>query len=134
MAKKMVTVYGMSDALGMMAPASVQHQYLEGQAYMDCSQETSGIVDREVKSILENCYRDAVRVLTENRELLDEIAEYLLVKETITGEELMAFINPPVAEAPAEEIPAEQEPAAEVPVEESIPVEEATPQAPENTE
>ena len=103
-AKKMVTVYGMSEALGMMAPASVQHQYLEGQAYMDCSQETAGIVDREVKTILENCYNDAKQVLVENRALLDEIAEYLLVKETITGEELMAFINSPAKEeAPAEE-------------------------------
>ena len=103
-AKKMVTVYGMSDALGMMAPASVQHQYLEGQAYMDCSQETAGIVDREVKTILENCYNDAKQVLVKNRALLDEIAEYLLVKETITGEELMAFINPPAKE----EVPAEE--------------------------
>ena len=102
-AKKMVTVYGMSDALGMMAPASVQHQYLEGQAYMDCSQETSGIVDREIKTILENCYNDAKQVLTDNRALLDEVAEYLLLKETITGEELMAFINPPAEEAPAQE-------------------------------
>ena len=104
-AKKMVTVYGMSDALGMMAPASVQHQYLEGQAYMDCSPETAAVVDREVKDILERCYQEAVRVLTENRALLDEIAEFLLVKETITGEELMAFVNPPVREA--EQAPAE---------------------------
>ena len=95
LSKKMVTLYGMSDALGMMAPAAVQHQYLEGNAYLDCSQETSAIVDKEVKKILEECYEDAKRILTENRNLLDEIAQYLLVKETITGEELMAFINPP---------------------------------------
>nr|MBQ8245455.1 ATP-dependent zinc metalloprotease FtsH [Oscillospiraceae bacterium] len=107
-AKKMVTVYGMSEALGMMAPASVQHQYLEGQAYMDCSQETAGIVDREVKTILEYCYNDAKQVLVENRALLDEIAEYLLVKETITGEELMAFINPPKAEESIEEVSTEE--------------------------
>ena len=94
LARKMVTVYGMSDALGLMAPASVQHQYLEGQAYLDCSQETSGIVDKEVKALLENCYNEAKQTLTDNRKLLDEIAEYLLVKETITGDELMAFINP----------------------------------------
>ena len=94
LARKMVTVYGMSDALGLMAPASVQHQYLEGQAYLDCSQETSGIVDKEVKALLENCYNEAKQILTDNRKLLDEIAEYLLVKETITGDELMAFINP----------------------------------------
>ena len=107
-AKKMVTLYGMSDALGLMAPASVQHQYLEGNAYLDCSQQTSAIVDEEVKKILESCYSDAKKILTENRALLDEIAEYLLVKETITGEELMAFVNPPapVAEI-AEEAPAE---------------------------
>jgi len=106
-ARKMVTLYGMSDALGMMAPASVQHQYLEGQAYLDCSQETSAIVDQEVKKILENCYNDAKRVLTENRALLDEIALYLLEKETITGEELMAFINPP-AQDTAEEASTEE--------------------------
>ena len=88
----------MSDALGMMAPAAVQHQYLEGNAYLDCSQETSAIVDTEVKKILESCFEESKKLLTENRQLLDEIAEYLLVKETITGEELMAFVNPPAAE------------------------------------
>ncbi len=95
LAKKMVTLYGMSDALGMMAPASVQHQYLEGNSYMDCSQETAAIVDREVKRILEECHNEAKRILSENRTLLDEISEYLLVKETITGDVLMAFVNPP---------------------------------------
>ncbi len=95
LARKMVTLYGMSDALGMMAPAAVQHQYLEGNAYLDCSQETSAIVDKEIKSILESCYSQAKQLLTDNRALLDEIAEYLLVKETITGDELMAFVNAP---------------------------------------
>ncbi|MBQ6839144.1 MAG: ATP-dependent zinc metalloprotease FtsH [Oscillospiraceae bacterium] len=93
LAKHMVTLYGMSDELGLMAPAAVQHQYLEGQAYLDCSQETAATVDREVQKILDTCYEDAKRVLTENRALLDEIAEFLLVKETITGEELMAYVN-----------------------------------------
>jgi cell division protease FtsH len=100
LARNMITQYGMSETLGLMAPASVQHQYLEGNAYLDCSQETSAIVDKEVKLTLERCYNDAKQILTDNRGLLDEIAEYLLVKETITGEEMMAFINPP--EAPAE--------------------------------
>ena len=95
LAKKMVTLYGMSDTLGMMAPAAVQHQYLEGNAYLDCSQETSAMVDKEVKEILERCYNDAKKILVENRALLDEISLHLLAKETITGEELMAFINPP---------------------------------------
>ena len=99
LAKKMVTLYGMSDALGMMAPATVQHQYLEGNSYLDCSQETAALVDQEVKSILAQCYEDAKRVLTENRALLDEISEYLLVKETITGDELMAYVKATQKEA-----------------------------------
>ena len=106
-AKKMVTLYGMSDALGMMAPASVQHQYLEGSSYLDCSQETAALVDKEVKQILETCYNDAKKILADNRELLDEISLYLLSKETITGEELMAFVNPPAPEADSEETSAE---------------------------
>ena len=93
LARNMVTLYGMSDALGLMAPASVQNQYLEGQAYMDCSQETAAIVDREVQTILSREYEAARKLLTDNRELLDEISLYLLNKETITGDELMAFVN-----------------------------------------
>ena len=109
LAKKMVTVYGMSDALGMMAPASVQHQYLEGNAYLDCSQETSAIVDKEVKQTLERCYNDAKKILADNRALLDEISEYLLVKETITGDELMAFINPPAKDVASPETTSTEE-------------------------
>ena len=101
LAKHMVTLYGMSDELGLMAPAAVQHQYLEGQAYLDCSQETAAIVDREVKKILNTCYQDALQRLKDNRALLDEIALYLLAKETITGEELMAYVN--AAQQPKEE-------------------------------
>ena len=93
LARNMVSLYGMSDALGLMAPASVNHQYLEGQAYLDCSQETSALVDQEVKKLLERCYADAKEILTANRELLDEIAQYLLAKETISGDELMAYVN-----------------------------------------
>ena len=76
-----------------MAPASVSNQYLDGQSYLDCSQETSAQVDAAVKRILNTCYADACRILTENRALLDEISEFLLVKETITGEEMMAFVR-----------------------------------------
>ncbi len=93
LARNMVTQYGMSDALGLMAPASVQHQYLEGNAYLDCSQDTSAQVDQEMRKLLDQCFADAVQVLTENRSLLDEIALFLLQKETITGEELMTFVN-----------------------------------------
>ena len=93
LARNMVTQYGMSDALGLMAPASVSNKYLEEQSYMDCSQETAAIVDREVQKLLQQAYGDAVELLKNNRALLDEISEYLLAKETITGDELMAFIN-----------------------------------------
>jgi len=103
LARNMVALYGMSDALGLMAPASVNHQYLEGQSYLDCSQETSSLVDKEVKKLLEQCYENAKAILTANRALLDEISEYLLVKETITGDELMAFVN--ATNAPADDAP-----------------------------
>ena len=105
LAKNMVAQYGMSPELGLMAPASVAHQYLDGQAYMDCSEETSGLVDKEVQRILRQCYEDAMRILNEHRSLLDEIAEYLLAKETITGEELMAYVNA----AEKEQQPTEEE-------------------------
>ena len=93
LARAMVTQYGMSDKFGLMSTASVQHQYLEGQAYMDCSQETAAEVDREVMKILEEAYNSTKQLLADNRALLDEISEFLLVKETITGDELMAFVN-----------------------------------------
>ena len=93
LARNMVTQYGMSQELGLMAPASVQHQYLEGQAYLDCSQDTAAKVDSEVQKLLSRCYEEAKQLLTDNRALLDEIALYLLNKETITGDELMAYVN-----------------------------------------
>ncbi len=103
LARHMVTLYGMSDTLGLMAPASVQNQYLEGQAYLDCSQETSALVDKEVKALLDRCFAEAKALLSDNRELLDEISEYLLARETITGDELMAFVNASPEEAPETE-------------------------------
>ena len=110
LARNMVALYGMSEELGLMAPATVQGQYLEGQAYLDCSQETSAKVDAAVQKILNESYADAMNLLTENRVLMDEISEYLLVKETITGDELMAYVNadrnqlPEATEEPAEEM------------------------------
>ena len=111
LARNMVSLYGMSDELGLMAPASVSNQYLDGQSYLDCSQETSALVDQAVQKILNRCFDDARRTLTENRALLDEISEYLLVKETITGDELMAYVNAAKAEKaadPAPEAPREE--------------------------
>ena len=92
-AKHMVTLYGMSEELGLMAPASVTNAYLDSQAYLDCSQETAARIDGEVKAILDKCYEESKAILTENRDLLDQIAQHLLIKETITGDEMMAFIN-----------------------------------------
>jgi cell division protease FtsH len=103
LARHMVSLYGMSDELGLMATASVQHQYLEGQAHMDCSQETAAKVDMAVQNLLNHCYEDAKRALIENRNLLNEISEYLLAKETITGEELMAYVNAAKKEESKEE-------------------------------
>ena len=93
----------MSDKFGLMSTASVQHQYLDGQAYMDCSQEMAAEVDREVMKILEEAFAGAKQLLTDNRSLLDEISEFLLVKETITGDELMAFVNAEKNPVPAAE-------------------------------
>ena len=93
LARNMVALYGMSDELGLMAPANVSNQYLDGQTYMDCSQETSAQVDHAVQKILDQCYAEATQLLSDKRALLDEIAEYLLAKETITGDELMAYVN-----------------------------------------
>ena len=107
LAKNMVSLYGMSDVLGLMAPAQVHNQYLEGQAYLDCSQETSALVDQEIKRLLNTCYEEAKATLIQNRELLDEVALYLLSKETITGEELMAYVN--AAKKEAEETPTEED-------------------------
>ena len=93
LARNMVALYGMSEELGLMAPAVVSNQYLDGQAHMDCSQETSAKVDAAVQKLLNQSYAEATRLLTENRQLLDEISEFLLAKETITGDELMAYVN-----------------------------------------
>ena len=106
-ARSMVAQFGMSDELGVMAPVVYTSRYLDGGAQMDCSQDTAAKIDSAVQKLLNEAYATAMQVLTENRALLDEIAEYLLVKETITGDELMAFVNaekekPAEAEATAE--------------------------------
>ncbi|MCD7858710.1 MAG: ATP-dependent zinc metalloprotease FtsH [Firmicutes bacterium] len=109
LARNMITQYGMSDRIGLMTTASVQNAYLDGNAYMDCSQQTAALVDEEVQKLLDEAYQDAVRMLTENRALLNEIAEFLLTKETITGDELMAFVNASSRKLPApEEQPPEE--------------------------
>ena len=108
LARHMVSLYGMSDELGLMATAAVHNHYLDGQPHMDCSQETAAKVDMAVQNILTRCYEEAKQRLVDNRALLDEISEYLLLKETITGDELMAYVNAAKNPAP-EQICAEEE-------------------------
>ena len=108
LARNMITQYGMSEKFGLMSLATVQNQYLEGQALMDCSQDTAALVDQEVQKLLDQAYEDAKALLTANRALLDEISEFLLTKETITGEDLMAYINASKKEAEAAEEAAEE--------------------------
>ena len=112
LARNMVSQYGMGKKLGLMTTAAVEHEYLDGQAYMDCAQSTAAVVDQEVKQLLDESYADALNLLKEHRALLDEVAEFLLMKETITGEELMSFVNaaqkPAIQESSAEEAPKEE--------------------------
>ena len=112
LARNMVSQYGMGKKLGLMTTAAVEHEYLDGQAYMDCAQSTADVVDQEVKQLLDESYADALNLLKEHRALLDEVAEFLLMKETITGEELMSFVNaaqkPAIQESSAEEAPTEE--------------------------
>ena len=93
LARNMITQYGMSEKIGLMSTATVQHEYLDGQAYTDCSQDTAALVDQEVQELLNRCYEEAKATLAGHRTLLDDIALYLLSKETITGDELMAYVN-----------------------------------------
>ena len=93
LARKMVTQYGMSDKLGLMALSTVSNPYLDGSTMMNCADSTSSAADEEIHKLLMDCYEDAKRLLTEHRALLDEIAMYLLTKETITGDELMTYVN-----------------------------------------
>ena len=108
LARHMITQYGMSEKLGLMSTASVQSEYLDGQAYMDCSQQTAALVDQEIQGLLGTSFEQAKKILRDNRALLDEIALYLLSKETITGEELMAFIRADEQKQQQDDAPAEE--------------------------
>ena len=93
LARKMVTQYGMSEKFGLMALSTVQSQYLDGAATMNCADSTASEVDQEVQKLLSSCFEQAKALLREHRALLDEIALYLLQKETITGDEFMVYVN-----------------------------------------
>ena len=92
-ARNMVAMFGMSDEFGMMALGSVRNQYLDGGYGLDCAQETAAVMDKEVKVILDQCYKAAVELLKDNLDDMHKVVEYLLQKETITGGEMVAIIE-----------------------------------------
>ncbi len=92
-ARAMVTQYGMSDKFGLMGLATRQDQYLSGRTVMDCGEATAAAVDDEVMRILKDSYEEAKRLLSENRDVLDQIAAFLIEKETITGKEFMQIFR-----------------------------------------
>ena len=85
--------YGMSDKFGMMCLATVENQYLDNRAGLICGEDTAAQIDKEVLAIINHAYDEAIRLLTENREVLDHIAEYLYEHETITGKEFMKIFR-----------------------------------------
>jgi len=93
LARAMVTQYGMSEKFGLMGLESVQNRYLDGRTVLNCGEQTASEIDKEVMEILKKCYEKAEQLLAQNREALDKIAEYLINKETITGEEFMKIFN-----------------------------------------
>ena len=92
-AKSMVTMYGMSESFGLMGLARVENQYLSGRTVMDCSDQTAAQVDKEVERILKEAYQTALQLLRENRMVLDQIADFLINRETITGKEFMQILR-----------------------------------------
>ena len=93
LAQNLVARFGMSDEFDMMALGSVNSQYLDGSYSMNCAQETYAAADRVVAQIIRQCHKEAKELLIANREMLDAVAQYLLKKETITGQEMMAILE-----------------------------------------
>lgn len=93
LARQMITMYGMDEQFGMVALETVQNQYLGGDASLACSPETQTKIDREVVALVEQQHQKALKILRENKRKLDEIAQYLYQKETITGEEFMTILT-----------------------------------------
>ena len=128
MARAMVTQYGMSDKFGLMGLVTVENKYLDGRASLNCGEETAAQIDQEVMKILKDSYDEAKRLLIENREILDEISDYLYQHETITGKEFMKIFRKlkgipepeekTEAEKAAEEFQAEEKQAKELKEEE----------------
>ena len=93
LARNLVARFGMCDEFDMMALGSIQNQYLDGGYSMNCAQETYAAADRATIQIIRQCHEDAKKILMDNREMLDKIAAYLIEKETITGQEMMAILE-----------------------------------------
>ena len=92
-ARAMVTQYGMSEKFGLMGLARQENMYLSGRAVLECGDDTATEVDAEVSRILKECYEEAKKILSDNRTALDEIAKFLIEKETITGKEFMEILS-----------------------------------------
>ena len=93
LAKNMITRYGMSEKFGPMGLATIENQYLSGNARLECSDVTAAQIDEEVKKMLSESYETARNLLLENREVMDKLAEFLIEKETITGKEFMKIFR-----------------------------------------
>lgn len=93
MARAMVTQYGMSDTFGLVSLESVENRYLDGRPVLNCGEQTAARIDTEVMEILKDCYEKAEAMLSENREVMDELASFLTEKETITGKEFMEIFR-----------------------------------------
>ena len=93
LARAMVTQYGMSEKFGLMGLASQENRYLDGRVVMNCGDATAAEVDKEVMRILDEAYEEAKRLLRETRDVMDQIAEFLIEKETITGKEFMQIFR-----------------------------------------
>ena len=92
-ARAMITQYGMSEKFGLIGLESIQNRYLDGRPVMNCGEATAAEIDTEVMRILKEAYAEAKRLLSENRRALDEIAAFLIEKETITGKEFMEIFH-----------------------------------------
>ena len=93
LARAMITQYGMSEKFGLMGLETRENQYLSGRNVLNCSEATAGEIDQEVMRILKESYEEAKRLLAENRDAMDKIAEFLIEKETITGKEFMKIFR-----------------------------------------
>ena len=91
--RNMITMYGMSDEFGQMALETVENQYLDGRRVLNCADATAAQIDQVVKETLKKCYEQAKQMLSENREVMDHLAEFLIKEETITGKEFMEIFH-----------------------------------------